>query len=724
MSELDIEKSSKNYYSHVGKASLEKITYLLDRKTKRDKILEGKERERFMKDFLSQEENPDLFYIQNESDYDNDIFSQNYDNKHNSDLIEQQLKYFSNVKNPCTYIENKVKKNITEKNKKINKNKKEEKEEENLEIKEKQEKEDKNVNENKNEDIHKIIAKNELQKIIDSGNNFSYYYHLLRHTYNANYYIENGKNEIILGPDVNATRYNPKLEYIYKKTIYSPSFKLMNGRNDKEKLRELLKNNLYKKMKRKKEENKKKIEKLKENRANKINNQYKTPKFYFKNKEEKKSKLLIYKMYLEEKANSSNTLKDNKSEINENNMKDNYTNNKSGSNNNETIFTSNALRNINNNESNTNNTTNNIVLNNAYLTVRLSNYLNDIKTHRNFRKINLINKDKFPNLFPKKASSVTNIFKNTNRKNISYKLNKTSNSSEINIFPSSLKPINSNRNRNNYKKEKENSFSLKVPDFNKMLGREYLSKLNFQEEPIHPQLNPNFNSVEPKCIMKVIYSHRPVSKKLVNKFKGMGDEATFDINKLFYKYNNHFQIKTFNFNKMIGRTNNQKGSNLPFYMMNLTNRNSCENFNEKSLMMNNYAEGKLKEQISSFNQQKSFNYRLNINAKDLNNSAEIKNNENEAYKIFSKMIGNYANKNKNKKNKIMIPRQDFMSVSYKSGLLSGLPEFYRINLDSIKHINKIDGITYKSYKNLSEGKNILSDEERKLFLVDLNKIKN
>ena len=718
MSEIDIEKNSKNYYSHIGRTSMEKITYLLDRKSHIDKILAGKQRQGFMQDFISQEENPDIYYIQNDSEYDDNIFSENYEAKHVSELNEQKLKYFDNVKNPCTYIKNKVKKNITERRKKPKKIQKIENHENDNEDNNEEDNEKNETNKkNENEDIHKIIAKEELQKLINTGNNFSYYYHLLHHTHNDNYYIENAKNEIILGPEVNATRYNPKLEYIYKKTIYSPSFKLMNGRYDKEKLTEKLKNKLDKKIKNRKEEDKKRLEKLKENTDIKDKTLYKIPKFYYtKRKELRKSNSFMYKKYFEENANSSNTFKCNKSEINENTTKDN---NKSGSNNNnETVFTSNALKNINYNETITNNSNvnnNNIVLKNAYLTVRLSNYIKDEKNNKNFRKINLINKERFPNLFPKKernAFSMTNIHKNDKNKNISSRLNKTlnSNNSDMNIFASNKKAIQS-RNKN----KKENSFSIKVPNFNRMLGREYLNKLNYQEEPIHPQINPNYDLVQPKCIMKVIYSHSPINKKTVNKFKGMGDEATFDINKLFNKYNNHFDTKSIYFNKMIGRTNNNIESPLPFYMTNLANRNSCVNFNEKSLMMNNFKEGRLMDQISSFNQQKSFNFKLNMNKNDI---VENKNNEKDAFNIFAKMMGN--NTTKNKKNKLLIPKQDFMSISYKKGFLDGLPEFYRINLDSIQNKNKIDGITFKSYKKSTVEKDILSDRDKKIFFVNFN----
>ena len=66
----------------------------------------------------------------------------------------------------------------------------------------------------------------------------------------------NNKKEIKIGPDINATRYNPKLDFIYPKIVYSPSFKLMKGRYDKEKLIEKLKNILEQKKNKKNLENK------------------------------------------------------------------------------------------------------------------------------------------------------------------------------------------------------------------------------------------------------------------------------------------------------------------------------------------------------------------------------------------------------------------------------------------------------------------------------------
>ena len=212
--------------------------------------------------------------------------------------------------------------------------------------------------------------------------------------------------------------------------------------------------------------------------------------------------------------------------------------------------------------------------------------------------------------------------------------------------------------------------------------------------------------------MKINYFHSPIQIKKVNRFQGFDGESTFDMNKIFDKYNNHYRAKSIYFNKMTGRQN-KKENNLPFYMLNLANRNSCENFNEKSFKMNNYFGGQFKEPLSTFNQHKSFNYKLKMGAKNksdknLNLSTEEKNDKNDITNLFIKVIEN----NKNKR-KTLLPKKDFLYKIFKR-----LPEFYRINLDSITNKNIIDGITFKSYKSNNNGNEILSNREKKLFIID------
>ena len=56
MSLVELIENNNKYYSHFGKITMERIAYLLDRKSYVDKILAGKNKSSFVKDFISQEE--------------------------------------------------------------------------------------------------------------------------------------------------------------------------------------------------------------------------------------------------------------------------------------------------------------------------------------------------------------------------------------------------------------------------------------------------------------------------------------------------------------------------------------------------------------------------------------------------------------------------------------------------------------------------------------------
>ena len=59
--------------------------------------------------------------------------------------------------------------------------------------------------------------------------------------------------------------------------------------------------------------------------------------------------------------------------------------------------------------------------------------------------------------------------------------------------------------------------------------------------------------------MKVVYSNRKYNIRNVKRFEGLGEEVTFDADKIFYKYNDHFPTKSFYFNKMTGRSTSIDG---------------------------------------------------------------------------------------------------------------------------------------------------------------------
>ena len=794
MSENNFIKKNEMLYSHSGKASTQKFSYLLDKKSHIDKILAGKKRIKIVEtDFIDKEESFDEFNNQINDIEEEDIFTKEYEIKHISDLNDQKLKYFSNVKNPCMYIESKVKRKPKTK---YNKNM----------IKEK-----KMSNEAK--------AKEELKKLIHSNNKFNYYYHLLHHTDNSNYFSDEEGNIIIFGPEVNATRYNPKLEYIYPKIIYSPSFKLMSGRYDQQILSKTVKNKIENnKIKNREIERMKRLQKIKEIVNSKADTIYKYPTFYshknnefIKNnerlrelKEMKRSQSLIEDIpriedkilgdvemekqlqrgiipehhdvrirgekafisnlikgenkTIEQMRNNSNSFKgsigyDNNTIINEqsliiNKNNSNINNNNSSLNNNdETIYTSNALKNelatlyntnTHNNESNTNsninndknqinNNASNIELNNKYLTMNINNYNRNLKIQnifqRNYRKLNFY---KYPNKKdPKKTIYTSSSTKNFNigsiEKSSSENMNKTVGTNlfqKQNITNSNIS--NNNNNNINNSLNNINQSTIKGVPFDKMLSREYLDNLYYEEEPLHPQVNPKYNFVHPKCIMKVVYAKKTYNNKNVKRFKGLDGEVTFDADKLFYKYNDHFPTKSFYFNKMSGRSTSIDGI-LPSFMVNLGNRDSCINFNDKSLKLNNFSQGKLKEQRSSFNQHKSFNWKLNmnlLNIKEINKMREENSDINKIYKHIKK-----ANSFKKiRRKKIDIPGQPFMSVSLKKESKNTLPEFYKVNLDIIErnkeYKNKIDGITLKTYINPKDINKILTNRDKQLFLLN------
>jgi hypothetical protein len=670
-------------YSHAGKVSTEKFSYLLDRKSHIDKILAGIKREKIIEtDFLDKEESVDELENQINDIEDENIFTNEYETKHISDLNEQKLKYFSNVKNPCTYIESKIK-NRTRNNYKLKKN---------------------NNNENNENNEKKISnqtkAKEELKKLIHSSNKFNYYYHLLHHTDNSNYYSEDENNLIIFGPEVNATRYNPKLEYIYPKIIYSPSFKLMSGRYDQQFLSAIVRNKIEKNKNKKKEmEREQRMQKIKESVNSKMDTIYKFPTFYneknnefVKNnekiremKELKRSESLVvdtpmikekilgdiemekqlqrgmlpehhdvrirtekaFNSYLNKNYDKTleqiggnksksllydnNTINNEPSLINNKNNSNINNNNNSSLNNNDTIYTSNAIKNefatlyntnSNNNESNSNsyfniqhknNSINIGFINNNHLMKKMQNLNNNSKNinQSHFKKLNLF-KNQQKSLY---NTSQSNIFKNI-KQLYSSKMNKTIGTNIYHKKDSNyIGKTNSHFYHSNSSLMNKNSTKLKSINFDKMLSRQYLDNLNYEEEPLHPQVNPKYNLVHPKCIMKVVYANKTYHKS-IKKFEGLGEEVTFDADKLFYKYNDHFPTKSFYFNKMSGRSSSVDGC-LPSYMVNLGNRNSCLDFNDKSYKLNYFSEGHLKEQRSSFNQHKSFNSKLNMNLLNL-----------------------------------------------------------------------------------------------------------
>ena len=273
---------------------------------------------------------------------------------------------------------------------------------------------------------------------------------------------------------------------------------------------------------------------------------------------------------------------------------------------------------------------------------------------------------------------------------------------------------NSTNNANINKKNILNQTQkLKGINFKQMLSREYLNKITQIKEPMHPMITPNYSSVEPKTIMKVLYSKSNMNEEKT-KIIAYNNDFTYDINNIYNNYNNHHSPKKFNFGKMCGRFEDEKNT-LPSFMLRSYDRNSIDFLNQSSLKSNNYANRPFQEIESTFKIKKTFNKRLKLD--------ELK-NENKVIEFNKKYLKKVANKNvryldemKEKKDK-----NDINLMTRSSWWKKKLGEFYQKDYDEIyKNFSasfigtKVDGITYKLYNNKSKYKNLLSKSDQELF---------
>ena len=303
-------------------------------------------------------------------------------------------------------------------------------------------------------------------------------------------------------------------------------------------------------------------------------------------------------------------------------------------------------------------------------------------------KDELLNRYQF-HMLHHNTKSLEELSNNNNiNNNQSQKIKKLKSKKSVTSFLPKVKPKNKHSSLHKTRKSlsQTNLINKSTVNFKKMLSRAYIDKITSIKEHIHSILTPNYNAIEPKCIMKVTYT-----KKIYNEnkppFKGMSADYTFDMNKLFYKYNNHIPPKTFRFKSFLeGRIN----SNLPLFMVGQYDRNSCETFNDKNLKMNCYANGNLRESRSCFNDKKSFNRKIDggIDEKE----------ELEKQKISSLMKKAIEDAVGNKNTSSTFSNKFRMKTMYKN--------FFNEYNRNKANGEIIDGITLKNFKivNLNRGK--------------------
>ena len=513
-------------YSKAGKFSMQKFSYLIDKNQKvNDKLLKYKNRKKLFSDYFKEPVfSPKSEEI--ESFFSNeDIFNKEYkDNLIKSAKNRNKGKGFQ-LKSSCSYL---------------NKGKK---------------------SENNLFKIRSKIINNNYNKSFDK-----YKYHLLHHNETTNNLVDKKK----ISPS--CTRYNPKLNYIYKKLIYSISFKKMCGRQKKLDINK--KDNDLNGNKTKVDKDKLKKSEKKEHKSNSARNPINTnihgsinmkfqlprqslPNHYdFRirkdNYNNKFSSLGKEKEFFFEKMYKTHSgFKIGISHINNFNLTTYKKMAKVSSPSNSPLKNTESKFSVN---------YTNIKENNKNDDIILKNENNEFEIKKNNSKLKDKNYENKKSIFKKtpedtdneysKLWSESDYFEFLNKKkilnnNISNKFKNIQNKNNHNISKkSNLYESKSCFNLNINKMKNLENKKYKGINFEKMLSREYLDKINRNEEPIHPMITPNYSAVDPKSVMKVIYS-KEINNHSHEKFHGFNGDFTYDINKIFYKYNNHISPRVF-----------------------------------------------------------------------------------------------------------------------------------------------------------------------------------
>ena len=127
-----------------------------------------------------------------------------------------------------------------------------------------------------------------------------------------------------------------------------------------------------------------------------------------------------------------------------------------------------------------------------------------------------------------------------------------------------------------------------------------------------PFIVPNYTYVKERSLMMAVYKKNKPTKNFKQKpFQGIISGLEYDPDKIIEKYNNHQSPKVPKFKNMISRPN-KKGSPLPSYLQNVCDKSASYLTTDKSLILNNFPEGKYIPASSSFFPKKSYNKIINM----------------------------------------------------------------------------------------------------------------
>ena len=178
-----------------------------------------------------------------------------------------------------------------------------------------------------------------------------------------------------------------------------------------------------------------------------------------------------------------------------------------------------------------------------------------------------------------------------------------------------------------------------VPELSKATSQEQKEYIKSFTKHLMPKTTLNYNLILDRPLSMVVYKKSEKKNEKRKKFLGMDPSLNFDIDKIINKYNNHVMPESPNFNSMTSRPND-KSSPLPNFMQKMFNRMSVNNYNDKTLELNGYSEGKFLSSINSFFPKESFNNIINLSllrGKDMRDKIMQKYNENQIGKIINKI---------------------------------------------------------------------------------------
>ena len=245
--------------------------------------------------------------------------------------------------------------------------------------------------------------------------------------------------------------------------------------------------------------------------------------------------------------------------------------------------------------------------------------------------------------------------------------------------------------------------NIKAPDFNKIISREYYSNLADNGSSLIPFSLPNFKLVRERPLTMVTYERPKYKKRKINYLQGIEPSMYNDHYKYIEYINNHMRCVPPNFDKMLARPKDD-GSPLPVYMKGCVSREACNIMTERSLKMNNFSEGKFRNNYTSFWPKTSFNKIVNLN---ILNSNTFLNNLVGGEK-YTKLLGNNVQKS------IRFYNRNFKELM-REGMLS---KFDNITFKTIKSSNKIESRELEKFlKNyeIDKKKDLDGDIEKKLL---------